>query len=120
VVGATVAVGVLGLDESAGSKVLGPLPQGLPSFALPWIDLADLLGRGDRRLRRRHVAFADTSVLSRTVCGQDAHAGRSEQEMVGLGAANSAAGLFQGFRSAAVPRARRSPRPRARRPSFTA
>src|SRR4029079_9763997 len=30
VVGATIAVGVFGLDE-AGVKVLGPLPQGLPS-----------------------------------------------------------------------------------------
>src|SRR4029450_5420109 len=39
VVGATVAVGALGLDDTAGVKVLGPLPQGLPSFALPWIDL---------------------------------------------------------------------------------
>src|SRR6185436_10487685 len=34
VVGATVAVAVLGLAESAGVKVLGPLPQGLPSFAV--------------------------------------------------------------------------------------
>ena len=41
VVAATIVVGVLGL-ESAGVKVLGPLPQGLPSFALPWITAADL------------------------------------------------------------------------------
>ena len=42
VVGATIAVSVLGLDESAGVKVLGALPQGLPSFALPWIGVANL------------------------------------------------------------------------------
>src|SRR6185295_18768840 len=37
VVAATLVVGLLGLDQSAGVKVLGPLPQGLPSLALPWI-----------------------------------------------------------------------------------
>ena len=42
VVGATIVVGALGLDEGAGLKVLGQLPQGLPSFVLPWITLADL------------------------------------------------------------------------------
>ena len=42
VVGATVVVAALGLGESAGVKVLGPLPQGLPSFVLPWIGFADL------------------------------------------------------------------------------
>src|SRR4029077_16834859 len=32
---ATIVVGVLNLDATAGVKVLGPLPQGLPPFALP-------------------------------------------------------------------------------------
>src|SRR5215471_18647108 len=42
VVGATIAVGVMNLDTIAGVKVLGPLPQGLPSFALPMISYAFL------------------------------------------------------------------------------
>ena len=37
VVAATIVVGVLGLDQTAAVKVLGPLPQGLPSFTLPLI-----------------------------------------------------------------------------------
>ena len=97
VVGATVAVGVLGLDESAGVKVLGALPQGLPSFALPWIRLADLgqvlIGGCAVAL----VAFADTSVLSRTYAAKTRSHVDPNQEMIGLGAANLAAGLFQGF-----------------------
>ena len=51
VVGATVVVGVLGPRRSAGVSVLGPLPQGLPSFALPWIGSPTCHGC-DRRLRR--------------------------------------------------------------------
>ncbi|HKQ23268.1 MAG TPA: sulfate permease [Burkholderiales bacterium] len=97
VVGATVAVGVLGLDESAGLNVLGPLPQGLPSFVLPWIDLADVVQVVIGGCAAAMVAFADTSVLSRTYAAKTRSHVDPNQEMIGLGAANLAAGLFQGF-----------------------
>jgi high affinity sulfate transporter 1 len=97
VVGATVAVGVLGLDESAGVKVLGGLPQGLPSLALPSIDLADLGQLVIGGCAVAMVAFADTSVLSRTYAAKTRSQVDPNQEMIGLGAANLAAGLFQGF-----------------------
>jgi high affinity sulfate transporter 1 len=97
VVGATVAVGAFGLDEGAGVKVLGPLPQGLSSFALPWINLADLGDVVIGACAVAMVAFADTSVLSRTYAAKTRSQVDPNQEMVGLGAANLAAGLFQGF-----------------------
>jgi high affinity sulfate transporter 1 len=97
VVGATVAVGVLGLDDTAGVKVLGPLPQGLPAFALPWIGLADLGQVVIGGCAVAMVAFADTSVLSRTYAARTRSQVDPNQEMVGLGAANLAAGFFQGF-----------------------
>ncbi|MCY1216390.1 putative sulfate transporter [compost metagenome] len=43
------------------------------------------------------IAFADTSVLSRTYAARINTRVDPNQEMVGLGAANLAAGLFQGF-----------------------
>ena len=97
VVGATIAVGALGLDQSAGVKVLGPLPQGLPSFALPRLDLADLGSVIVGGCAVAMVAFADTSVLSRTYAARSRSPVDPNQEMIGLGAANLAAGLFQGF-----------------------
>jgi MFS superfamily sulfate permease-like transporter len=42
VIAATIVVGVMNLDQTAAVKVLGPLPQGLPKFALPWISFAEL------------------------------------------------------------------------------
>ena len=97
VVGATIVVGALGLEQTAGVKVLGSLPQGLPSFVLPWIGFADLaqvvIGGGAVAM----VAFADTSVLSRTYAAKTRTPVDPNQEMTGLGAANLAAGLFQGF-----------------------
>jgi len=97
VVGATVAVGWLGLDQDAAVKVLGPLPQGLPSFTLPWIGLADLGQVVIGGCAVAMVAFADTSVLSRTYAARTRTRVDPNQEMIGLGVANLAGGLFQGF-----------------------
>ena len=97
VVGATIAVGVFNLDAIAGVKVLGPLPQGLPSLVLPWIGFADLAQVVIGGCAVAMVSFADTSVLSRTYAAKTRTHVDPNQEMIGLGAANLAAGLFQGF-----------------------
>ena len=97
VVAAILVTGYLDLGHLAGVGVLGSLPQGLPTFALPWISLADLqavlIGGSAVAL----VAFADTSVLSRTYAAKTRSDVDPNQEMIGLGAANLAAGFFQGF-----------------------
>jgi high affinity sulfate transporter 1 len=97
VVAATVVVGMLNLDATAGVKVLGPLPQGLPAFALPMINFAHLSKVIIGGCAVAMVAFADTSVLSRTYAARMGTSVDPNQEMIGLGAANLAAGLFQGF-----------------------
>jgi high affinity sulfate transporter 1 len=97
VVAATVVVGMLHLDQTAGVKVIGPLPQGLPSFVLPMINLAELGQVVIGGCAVAMVAFADTSVLSRTYAARMRTPVDPNQEIVGLGAANLAAGLFQGF-----------------------
>ena len=96
VVLATVVVGLFDLG-SQGVKVLGELPQGLPRFVLPWlsgIDLASVVLGG---VAAALVAFADTSVLSRTYAARTRSYVDPNQEMIGLGAANLIGGLFQGF-----------------------
>jgi len=97
VVGATVTVGVFNLDASAGVKVLGSLPQGLPAFALPLIDFADVQAVIIGGFAVALVSFADTSVLSRAYAARTHTYVDPNQEMIGLGAANLAAGFFQGF-----------------------
>jgi high affinity sulfate transporter 1 len=97
VVAATIVVGILNLDTIAGVKVLGPLPQGLPSFAWPMINFAHLDDVIIGGCAVAMVAFADTSVLSRTYAAKIRTPVDPNQEMIGLGAANLAAGLFQGF-----------------------
>jgi len=97
VVAATIVVGIFNLDITAGVKVLGPLPQGLPSFALPMINFAHLDDVIIGGCAVAMVAFADTSVLSRTYAAKLHTPVDPNQEMIGLGAANLAGGLFQGF-----------------------
>jgi high affinity sulfate transporter 1 len=97
VVAATVVVGVLGLDRNAAVQVLGALPQGLPSFTLPWIGLADLGQVVVGGFAVAMVSVADTSVLSRTYASRTHTRVDPNQEMIGLGAANLAGGFFQGF-----------------------
>ena len=97
VIVATIAVATLDLATRAGVSVLGPLPKGLPAFAIPWISSTDILpvlvGGGAVAL----VSFADTSVLSRVYASRMRMKVDPNQEMVGLGTANLAAGFFQGF-----------------------
>ncbi len=94
---ATVAVGLLGLDRPAGLESLGTLPQGLPSLAWPWVGLADLGAIVVGGVTVALVSFADTSVLSRTYAARTGTRVDPNQEMIGLGAANFAAGLLQGI-----------------------
>jgi high affinity sulfate transporter 1 len=97
IVAATVAVALFDLDREHGVNVLGTLPQGLPSPSLPWIGWADLMPVLGGALAVAMVAFADTSVLSRTYAQRQRSAVDPDQEMVALGATNLAVGLFQGF-----------------------
>ena len=97
VVGATAIVGVFDLAARADVSVLGPLPQGLPAFRIPWITHADLLPILIGGCAVAMVSFADTSVLSRAYAARTRTNVDPNQEMVGLGAANLAAGFFQGF-----------------------
>ena len=97
VIAATIVVGILSLEATAGVKVLGPLPQGLPSFQLPMISFAHLDDVIIGGCAVAMVAFADTSVLSRTYAAKTRTSVDPNQEMIGLGAANLAAGLFRGF-----------------------
>jgi high affinity sulfate transporter 1 len=97
VVGATLAVALFGLAERHDLAVVGALPQGLPTFALPRIQASDLAQVVLGGVAVALVAFADTSVLSRTYAARRQASVDPNQEMVALGAANVAGGLFGGM-----------------------
>jgi high affinity sulfate transporter 1 len=83
--------------ERAGVSVLGSIPRGLPTFAIPWISLEELKSIAIAGAAVAIVSFADTSVLSRAYAAKTRTYVNPNQEMIGLGAANLAAGFFHGF-----------------------
>ena len=97
VFGATAIVGAFDLAVRAGVSVLGPLPEGLPAFTIPWVTYGDVVPVLIGGCTVALVSFADTSVLSRAYAARTGTNVDPNQEMVGLGIANLAAGFFQGF-----------------------
>src|SRR6201995_2417075 len=96
VVLAIAATSVFGLAKH-GVSLVGVLPKGFPPLTIPSIRLADLGPLFAGALGIAIVSLADTistasAFAART--GQEIH---GNQEMIGIGAANLAAGLFQGF-----------------------
>lgn len=87
----------LGLANASHLSVLGQLPQGMPQWQFPvlsWHDVMQLLpGAAIISL----LSFTDTSVLSRSLAQRGGYRVSQSQEMVALGLANIATGLFQGF-----------------------
>ena len=97
VAGATAIVSALDLAALAGVSVLGPLPRGLPVLTFPSIMYGDIVPVLLGGFAVALVSFADTSMLSRVYAARSGAFVHPNQEMVGLGAANLAAGFFQGF-----------------------
>jgi high affinity sulfate transporter 1 len=96
VVGATVVTGLMGLAEE-GVKTVGALPQGLPVPSFPWTsvsDLAPLLAAAGGIVL---VSLTDTIATSTSFAARRGDEVDPDQEMIGVGTANIAAGLFQGF-----------------------
>jgi MFS superfamily sulfate permease-like transporter len=71
--------------DRVGVKVLGTIPQGLPAFALPWMSGADIVRIVGGSFAVALIAFADTSVLSRTFAIRTHTRVDPNQEMIGLG-----------------------------------
>ncbi len=97
VAGATIFVWFFDLSAKAGIAVIGPLPQGLPSLQIPSVTLAELGELSVAAVAIALVSFADMSALSRTFAKRTGSSVDSNQEIIALGVANVAAGLFQGF-----------------------
>ena len=96
VVGATVVSAVFGL-AAMGVKVTGALPQGVPTPSIPWTSASDLGPLFIAALGITLVSLTDTIATATSFAARRGDEIDPNQEMVGMGAANIAAGFFQGF-----------------------
>jgi high affinity sulfate transporter 1 len=96
VVVAALSVNLLDLQES-GVDTIGVLPQGFPPFTLPSVPLGDLGALFLGAVAIAVVALADTMSTASSFAARRGERVHGDQEMIGIGAANIAAGFFQGF-----------------------
>ena len=82
---------------SHGVSLVGTLPQGLPPFTVPSVSASDfgLLVAG--ALGISLVALTDTISTASAFAARSGDEVQANQEMIGIGTSNLAAGLFQGF-----------------------
>jgi high affinity sulfate transporter 1 len=97
VVLSAVAVVVLGLEDEL--SVVGEVPQGLPAVGLPAVSGADLAALFPTALGIALIAFADTSVISRSFAARRGERVDADRELAALGVVNVACGLVGGFAS---------------------
>jgi high affinity sulfate transporter 1 len=90
------AAAVFGLADR-GVDLVGVLPQGFPPLTIPDIQASDLGVLFAGALGIALVSLADTISTASSFAARTGQEVRGNQEMVGIGAANVAAGLFQGF-----------------------
>jgi high affinity sulfate transporter 1 len=88
---------VVALNLQDVVPTVGEVPSGLPTFAPPPLDLEAISSLALPALAIALVAFADTSVLSRSYASKLGDRVDQDQELVGLGSANLAVGFFQGY-----------------------
>jgi high affinity sulfate transporter 1 len=82
---------------SHGVSVVGVLPKGLPQLAVPTPALRDLPALAAGALGIAVVSLADTISTSAAFAARTGQEVDGSREMIGIGAANIAAGFFKGF-----------------------
>lgn len=96
VVGATVVSAWFDL-AAEGVKVTGALPQGVPTPSIPWTSAADVGPLLLAAVGITLVSLTDTIATATSFAARRGDEVDADQEMVGMGASNVAAGLFGGF-----------------------
>ena len=96
IVAATVVSAIFDL-HAHGVATVGTLPRGVPAPSVPWTKLADVGPLMVAAVGITLVSLADTIATSSSFGARRGEEVDPNQEMIGIGAANLAAGLLQGF-----------------------
>jgi high affinity sulfate transporter 1 len=96
VAGATIASAVFDL-AAHGVTTVGTLPQGFPKPSVPWTSIDDVGPLLLAAIGIVLVSLTDTIATASAFAARRGDELQPNQEMIGMGTANVAAGLFQGF-----------------------
>ncbi len=97
VVAATVAVALWQLDQTAGVRVVGAVPAGLPTLGLSWPGWHNTLALALPALLISLVGFVESVSVAQSLALRRRERILPDKELLGLGAANLASALSGGY-----------------------
>ena len=83
--------------EQEGVRIVGHIPAGIPPFAVPSLDVALWIDLAPAAILISLVGFVESVSVGQTLAARRRQRIRSNQELVGLGAANIASALSAGY-----------------------
>lgn len=96
VVASIAIVAILNLDEQ-GVKIVGNIPTGLPIVSLPSFDMELWMALLGSAALISIIGFVESVSVAQTLAAKRRQRIDPDQELIGLGAANLAAGVSSGF-----------------------
>ncbi|HXX79280.1 MAG TPA: sulfate permease, partial [Ktedonobacteraceae bacterium] len=87
--------------SSYGVTIVGPIPPGLPQFGLSDLSFNDVKSLLPSALTLTLIIFTDAVLTARSIFEKQGEKVDANRELIGLGTANLASGLLQGFPAAA-------------------
>ena len=93
----TVAVWLLGLNQSAGVSIVADIPAGLPPLTLPQLDLALIQQLLPAALLISLVGFLESVSVAKSLASKRRQKIDANQELIALGAANIGASFTGGY-----------------------
>tara|TARA_B100000035_G_scaffold97014_1_gene82312 strand:+ start:1793 stop:3610 length:1818 start_codon:yes stop_codon:yes gene_type:complete len=80
-----------------GGKVIGVVPDGLPSIQMPQIDLAQLVNLGTVAIAISLIGFMEAISIAKAMATQTKQRLDADQELIGQGLSNIVSSFFQGY-----------------------
>ena len=94
----TVASWAMGFKENFGGAIVGAIPEGLPSFALPTVDFSYLLDLAGVAIAISLIGFMEAFSVAKSMSMRKTRQHLdANQELLGQGLGNLAASMFQGY-----------------------
>ena len=78
-----------------GGKVIGVVPDGLPSIQMPQIDLSQLINLGTVAIAISLIGFMEAISIAKAMATQTKQRLDADQELIGQGLSNIVSSFFQ-------------------------
>lgn len=80
-----------------GVRIVGDIPAGFPAFSMPPVDQQTIIQLLPTALAISFIAFMESIAVAKNFAARNRYSVDANQELIGLGLANVAAGLFSGY-----------------------